>query len=50
MAIRAKFTEQVVVMVTPTVRQALDKIAEDREVSIAQVVREAIDSSLPEQG
>lgn len=43
MAIKAKYTEQVVIMVTPEVREWLQKAAESREISVSRVVRELID-------
>lgn len=45
MAVTARFTEQVVAMVTPETRKYLDDEAEARNVSMADVVREMLDES-----
>ena len=46
MAVRAKFTEQLVFQVTVGAAVRIRTLAEDREVSVAQVVREAVDAYL----
>lgn len=46
MAVKARYTEQVVVMVTPEVRQRLDAVADRDDVSVAQVVRDCIDLAI----
>jgi predicted transcriptional regulator len=48
MAVTPKYTKQLVVMVTPAMRDQLDKIADEREVSLAQVAREALEQGLTE--
>lgn len=46
-AATAKFTRQLVIGVTDTVGARIDALADTREVSIAQVVREALVVALP---
>jgi hypothetical protein len=46
MAIKARYTEQIVLMVKPEVRQALEQIADEEEISIAAAARRAIDAGL----
>ena len=47
MAITARYTEQVVALVSPETREALDRIAEENGISVGQVVREGLDLGLP---
>lgn len=46
MARKAKYTQSLPVYVTPEVRERILEIAERREVSQAEVVRELIDKGL----
>jgi hypothetical protein len=44
-AVTAQYTEQVVAMVAPAMRKYLEDQAETRNVSMAVVIREMLDSS-----
>jgi hypothetical protein len=46
MALKARYTEQLVVLVDPDTRWRIDQLAEEREVSIGQVTREIIERGL----
>ena len=45
MAVTARFTAQVVAMVTPDTREWLDAQAEERNLSLSEVVREKFDAA-----
>lgn len=46
MAVSARFTEQLVIMVSPEVKRAIRERAEERKVSDAVVVRPYLDAGL----
>lgn len=46
MARKARYTKALPVYVTPEVRARLDEIADDREISLAEVTRELISKGL----
>jgi hypothetical protein len=46
MAVKPRYTEQVVLLVTPETRKELEVIAEAEEKSLAGVARELLDSAL----
>ena len=48
MAIKAKYTEQVIVLVTEDMRKRLDALAERQERSVSHIVRKALELALPE--
>ena len=45
MALTARYTEQVVALVTPEMKEALEKEADAREVSRSVVIRERLEKS-----
>lgn len=46
MARKAQYTKALPVYVTPEVRARLDEIADDLEISLAEVVRQLVDRGL----
>ena len=44
-AVTARYTEQVVALVTPETREWLDKEADTRNMSLSEVVREKLDKA-----
>ncbi len=46
MARRAAYTEPISALITTEAREAIDKEAEAREVSISEVIRELLDAGL----
>ena len=47
MAVQARYTEQVVALVSPETRATLDQLADTKGVSVGQVVREGLELGLP---
>ena len=47
MAIKARYTEQIVAQVSPEVKATLARLAEERDTSMSEVVRQVIDFGLP---
>lgn len=47
MAIKAKYTQPIQVVIEPEVRAELKELSDVREVSMAKIIRDCIDAGLP---